>query len=216
MRESETLSGIDEQDRLGFLDTGQLISGNRNIIEQSLKFPHLDLSGSSLKALPSPEVGFLFRQTLLNYLRSESRQLSESKIFGESILIRRSVGLIDEQLKWASNDVMYRVASIACAAMNPRLSAALQTLRDHQPELRALGVRHASVFGSVARCESRPDSDVDVLVELDPERPIGIFEYSRIKLNIAELIGGPVDVVNRSTVKPLLRENILNGAFDVF
>ena len=65
MRDSETLAGVDDQDRLGFLDTSQLISGNRRVIEQGLKFAHLDLSDSSLKALSGREVGFLFRQTYL-------------------------------------------------------------------------------------------------------------------------------------------------------
>ena len=100
--------------------------------------------------------------------------------------------------------------------MNPGLTSVLQTLRDHQPELRALGVRRASVFGSVARGESRPDSDVDVLVELDREHPMGLFEYSRLKLHIAGIIGFSADVVNRSTLKPLLRQNILNDAVDAF
>ncbi len=100
--------------------------------------------------------------------------------------------------------------------MNPALQRVLQTLREHEAELRALGVRHASIFGSVARGDSRDDSDVDVLVDLDRERPIGLFEYSRLKLYIAELLGNSADVVNRSTLKPLLRDNILHDAVDAF
>jgi predicted nucleotidyltransferase len=101
-------------------------------------------------------------------------------------------------------------------AMNPGLARVLQTLREHQEELRNLGVRHASVFGSVARGENRPDSDVDVLIELDREHAMGLFEYSRLKLQIAGLIGTSADVVNRNALKPLLRENILNEAVDAF
>jgi hypothetical protein len=55
---------------------------------------------------------------------------------------------------------------------------------------------HAAVFGSVARNEARPDSDIDVLVDPDPERPIGIFEYSRLKIHINEILDGSGDVVN--------------------
>src|SRR5580658_5976335 len=77
--------------------------------------------------------------------------------------------------------------------MNPSLHRFLQTLREHEPELRALGVRHASIFGSVARGDARDDSDVDVLVDLDHERPMGLFEYSRLKLHIAELLGNSAD-----------------------
>ena len=100
--------------------------------------------------------------------------------------------------------------------MEPRLDGVLRTLRSHKAELQALGVTHASVFGSVARGDARADSDIDVLVDLDRERPMGIFEYARQKLYIGELFGNAADVVNRKTLKPLLRENILHDAIDAF
>ena len=96
------------------------------------------------------------------------------------------------------------------------LRGVLETLKQHEPELRRLGVRHAAVFGSVARGEARPDSDVDVLVDLDPERPIGVFEYARLKLFIGGLLGGASDVVNRKTLKPLLRDSILRDSINAF
>ena len=92
----------------------------------------------------------------------------------------------------------------------------LQTLRAHESDLRQLGVAHAAVFGSVARGEAGADSDIDVLVELDESRPLGIFEYARMKLYINELFDGSSDVVNRRTIKPLLRANILHDTVDAF
>jgi uncharacterized protein with HEPN domain len=62
------------------------------------------------------------------------------------------------------------------------LPGVLERLRAHEGDLRRLGVVHAGVFGSVARGDARMDSDVDVLVEPDADRPIGIFEYARLKL----------------------------------
>ncbi len=78
-----------------------------------------------------------------------------------------------------------------------------------------MGVRHAAVFGSVARGEANTASDVDVLVDLDPQLPMGLFEYARVKLYIGELIEG-ADVVNRKTLKPFLKDAILRDAVDAF
>jgi hypothetical protein len=72
------------------------------------------------------------------------------------------------------------------------------------------------VFGSVARGEARVDSDVDVLVELDQDRPLGIFEYARLKIYINEILDGAGDVANRGTIEPLLRDSILRDAVHAF
>jgi predicted nucleotidyltransferase len=82
--------------------------------------------------------------------------------------------------------------------------------------LRRFGVSHAAVFGSVARREATTGSDIDVLVELDRDRPMGVFEYARLKLYINEILQGAGDVVNRRTLKPLLRESILRAAVHAF
>ena len=96
------------------------------------------------------------------------------------------------------------------------LNDVLETLRAHESELRLLGVSHAAVFGSLARGEASADSDIDVLVELDEDRSMGIFEYARLKLHINEILDGAGDVVNRRTLKPLLRDNILRDAIHAF
>ena len=98
-------------------------------------------------------------------------------------------------------------------ALLPRV---LETLHEHEAELRRRGVLHASVFGSVARGGARADSDVDVLLDLDPQRPMGVFEYARLKLFLAELLGESVDVVNRKTLRPLLKDAILRDAVNAF
>ena len=96
------------------------------------------------------------------------------------------------------------------------LNAVLETLRAHEQELRDLGASRVAVFGSIARGEAGPDSDVDVLVDLDSERQMDIFEYASLKLFIGGLFPGRTDVVNRKTIKPLLRDGILRDAVDVF
>ncbi len=100
--------------------------------------------------------------------------------------------------------------------MPATLNDVLQTLRTHESELRLLGVSDAAVFGSVARGEAIATSDIDVLVDLDEDRSMGIFEYARLKVYVNELLAGAADVVNRRTLKPLLRDNILRDAIHAF
>jgi len=71
--------------------------------------------------------------------------------------------------------------------------------------LRAHGVAHAAVFGSVARGKNRPDSDLDILVEFEPGAEGTIYDYVRFKEYVASLFQGPVDVIDRAALKPHLR-----------
>jgi len=57
---------------------------------------------------------------------------------------------------------------------------------------------------------------VDVLIELDRDRAMGIFDYARVRLYINEILEGSGDVVNRRMLKPMLREGILRDAVDAF
>jgi uncharacterized protein len=68
----------------------------------------------------------------------------------------------------------------------------------------------------VVRGEAKATSDIDVLVELNESRPIGIFEYSRLKLYINQIFNGSSDVVNRRTLKPLLQASILRDTIHAF
>jgi uncharacterized protein len=100
--------------------------------------------------------------------------------------------------------------------MGKDLRAALETLKAHEADLRSRGVRHAAVFGSVARGQALPTRDIDVLVDLNPDNPIGVFEYARLKLCTNELFETALDFVNHRTLKPLLRDAILREAVDPF
>ena len=78
-------------------------------------------------------------------------------------------------------------------------------LRQNEAALKAHGVAHAALFGSRARGDTGPDSDTDVLIEIDPAARIGVYEYVGLKDYIASLFDGPVDVVNREGLKPYVR-----------
>jgi predicted nucleotidyltransferase len=95
-------------------------------------------------------------------------------------------------------------------------SEALETLRRSEHALRGRGVKHAALFGSVARGENRSDSDIDIMIEFDPEARITVFDYVDIKEYIAQLYDGPVDVVNREGLKPYVRPAALADAVYAF
>jgi hypothetical protein len=73
-------------------------------------------------------------------------------------------------------------------------------------------VRELSVFGSAARGEMRPDSDVDLLVEFIPDAKVDLFEYAGLMLDLSELIGRKVDLVSKKGLKPLIRASVLQEA----
>jgi predicted nucleotidyltransferase len=79
------------------------------------------------------------------------------------------------------------------------------TLRRHERMLRAHGITHAAVFGSVARGENRPGSDLDIMIDIDPEAHVTLFDYVGLKDYIASLFDVPVDVIDREALKPHLR-----------
>jgi predicted nucleotidyltransferase len=92
----------------------------------------------------------------------------------------------------------------------------IATLRAHQAELRRRGVRHAALFGSVARGEARPKSDIDIMIELEPQASVDLFEYVGITQYIADLFPARVDVANRSCLKPLVRPSAERDAVYAF
>jgi predicted nucleotidyltransferase len=93
---------------------------------------------------------------------------------------------------------------------------ALDRLRRREPELRALGVQALSLFGSVARDEAGPASDVDVAVTLDPDRPIGLFALAGIGTALTDAIGAKTDLVTEPVRKPGLAAEIERDRIRVF
>jgi len=89
-------------------------------------------------------------------------------------------------------------------------------LRAHEAALKARGVAHAALFGSVARNEQRRNSDIDIMIELDPDSRVTMFDYVDIKEYIASLFQQPVDVVNRDGLKPFVRPGATADAIYAF
>lgn len=102
--------------------------------------------------------------------------------------------------------------------MEPHLDReeVLARLRHHAPALRRLGVRHLSVFGSVARQQAGPRSDVDVLLDIDPSVPVSLLGIVRIQDDLRRLLGCEVDVAEAVALKPEMRERVLREAVSAF
>lgn len=83
-------------------------------------------------------------------------------------------------------------------------------LQAHQTDLRQHGVKELSIFGSVARGTASIDSDVDLLVTF--ERPVGLFEFIRLKRLLEEWLNCSVDLVTEDALRPELRDRILKEA----
>lgn len=78
-------------------------------------------------------------------------------------------------------------------------------------------IRELALFGSVLRDDFRPDSDVDVLVEFEPETRYTLFDFLDIQEELREMFGRPVDLVQKSAVtNPFVRHHIRHNRQVVF
>jgi uncharacterized protein len=88
----------------------------------------------------------------------------------------------------------------------------LRILSTNRQLLKDYGVRNIHLFGSVARGEADVGSDVDLLVEFEPSAHIGMFEFSRLRRELALLLGCDVDLATLDTLHKRMREDILREA----
>jgi predicted nucleotidyltransferase len=94
--------------------------------------------------------------------------------------------------------------------------AIINRLRENESALRARGVAHAALFGSRARGDHRPDSDIDIMVEIDPEFPMDVFQYVGVVHALEDLFALPVDVSNLTAQKSHIRPTAQRDAVYAF
>lgn len=92
--------------------------------------------------------------------------------------------------------------------------ATVTTLRSRRTEIldvaRKHGARNVRVFGSAARGDAGPDSDVDILVELEPGR--SLLDHVALMLDLGDLLGCKVDVVSERALHWYIRDRVLAEA----
>jgi uncharacterized protein len=93
---------------------------------------------------------------------------------------------------------------------------ALAILRTHEPELKAAGIVRLSLFGSTARNERGPVSDIDLLAVFDDARRISLLDIAGMELNLAKILGCKVDLIEEGTLKPRLQAQIETEALRAF
>lgn len=93
-----------------------------------------------------------------------------------------------------------------------RRDEVLKRLAENRDKLREFSVKSLAIFGSVARDEASSSSDVDVLVEFEPDKPVGLFLFIALKQYLEEILGCPVDLTTPPALRGRLRDRILKEA----
>jgi len=92
----------------------------------------------------------------------------------------------------------------------------LAKLRQHASVLQAEGILHLALFGSTARNEAGPDSDIDLMAEYDPNKRLSLLDISRFQYQLSDLLGAEVDLATRKRMRPIIKESAEEDAIDAF
>ena len=85
-----------------------------------------------------------------------------------------------------------------------------------EPKLRAKGVCALYLFGSVARGNATPDSDIDLSFDIAPDAKFSLFDQAQIMCDLTEALGAKVDLVPRRAIHPYIRERVEAEQIKVF
>jgi predicted nucleotidyltransferase len=88
-------------------------------------------------------------------------------------------------------------------------------LKQHEAELRRLGVEHLYLFGSTAHGEAREDSDIDLFFDYERGK-LGLFELMDVKEETTRILGRKADIMTRDSLHKVLRSRIEASALQVF
>lgn len=129
----------------------------------------------------------------------------ESGLYGNaSEVIREALRLMVRR-----DGVVRTPAAPGTAALRDSLSALHKLFRDK-------GIVSVALFGSVARQEAGPSSDIDILIEVDPDSRFSLLDLADLKLQMEAHLERPVDLVTREGLDPAVRANVLRDAQPLF
>jgi len=124
---------------------------------------------------------------------------------------------IADGLDLSLGQLVERIARPGPSANRPAaLQEYIARARANRAQLRREGIDHLAIFGSVARGEQRPNSDIDVLIDLRPNRRYTLFDLGGISESLRTLFERDVDMVRRDQVYPRLRKRIISEAVRAF
>ena len=93
---------------------------------------------------------------------------------------------------------------------------ALRRLTRSRDKLREHGVRHISLFGSTSRDQATPQSDVDLLVEFDPDANVGLFDFVGLLDHLSDVMDTRIDLATPDALRPEMRAEIIAEAIRAF
>jgi uncharacterized protein len=99
---------------------------------------------------------------------------------------------------------------------SPRKDEVLVELAALEKQLRERGLTSLALFGSVVRGAARPDSDIDVLVDVAPDARFSLIDLVSVKDFLEDRLGRRVDVVTKEGLEPAVRDRVLREAEAVF
>jgi predicted nucleotidyltransferase len=92
----------------------------------------------------------------------------------------------------------------------------LETLRSHQGELQAAGIVHLGLFGSAARSEASPTSDIDLIADFDPSKRLTLVTVGSLQRRLTKMLGAEVDLSSTSWMGEPVRSRAQREAIFAF
>ena len=92
----------------------------------------------------------------------------------------------------------------------------IATLRAHERQLKDSGIVRLSLFGSTARGNAAANSDVDLLAAFDVNRRISLLDIAGMELDLSEMLGCKVDLIEEESLKPRIQKSVESEAVRAF